>query len=415
MKENISLSLQSIYSHKLRSLLTMLGIIIGIASIITIVSTIKGTNEQIKSNLIGAGNNVVTVSLSRDDGNYDPAYSELPAGVKVCTEDVRKSLLDLGGVSDAALYLSRDWSDGVFFRNNPFSGTLVGADENYLRVYGYSVDEGRDFTPDDFKKRRKVAIVDTEVTSYLFEGEDPVGQTIEISSEPFIIIGVASLSSSADIKIESYKDYQMYTQEAGGKMIIPAVCWPVVYRYDEPYSVAVRSVNTDAMTTAGTNVAEALNDALVSAEGIKYTAKDVLEQAAQIQELSASTNRQLVWIASISLLVGGIGVVNIMLVSVTERTREIGLKKAIGARKKRILIQFLTEAAVLTCLGGIIGVIVGIGLSLLLSVFSGTPTAISVAACLIAVVFSIVIGIVFGLIPAVKAANLNPIDALRRD
>ena len=131
--------------------------------------------------------------------------------------------------------------------------------------------------------------------------------------------------------------------------------------------------------------------------------------------MSTATNRQLVWIAGISLIVGGIGVMNIMLVTVSERTHEIGLKKAIGAKKKRIRAQFLTEAAVLTSLGGILGVIFGIGLAKLLSSLSQTPSAISVPAILIAVVFSMAIGILFGLIPAVKASNLNPIEALRRE
>ena len=146
-----------------------------------------------------------------------------------------------------------------------------------------------------------------------------------------------------------------------------------------------------------------------------YRSEDLLEQAQQLQEMSNATNQQLIWIASISLLVGGIGVMNIMLVSVTERTSEIGLKKAIGAKKRRIRIQFLTEAAVLTSIGGIIGVIIGILLAQLISITNGIPVAISVPAILVSVGFSSIIGVVFGMLPAVKAANLNPIEALRRD
>ena len=140
-----------------------------------------------------------------------------------------------------------------------------------------------------------------------------------------------------------------------------------------------------------------------------------MERVRNLQKLSESTNQQLIWIASISLLVGGIGVMNIMLVSVTERTSEIGLKKAIGARKKTILAQFLTEASVLTSIGGIIGVISGIALSKVVSEVSGAPTAVSIPAIIISVVFSMVIGLVFGLLPSVKAARLNPIDALRSE
>ena len=179
--------------------------------------------------------------------------------------------------------------------------------------------------------------------------------------------------------------------------------------------MAVKAVSTDKMTYAGNNVASSLNDTNVSNDTFKYEAYDLLKQAADLQSLSEATNTQLLWIAGISLLVGGIGVMNIMLVSVTERTREIGLKIAIGARQRRILWQFLTEAAVLTSLGGILGVMCGVGLAMLLSQVMGTAVAISVPACLIAVVFSMAIGIVFGLVPAVKAAKLNPIEALRRE
>ena len=196
----------------------------------------------------------------------------------------------------------------------------------------------------------------------------------------------------------------------------------MVFRFDEPRSVAVKVASTDDMTRAGQAVAEELNKTQIigysasgSASGFSYRSEDLLEQAQKLQEMSNATNQQLIWIASISLIVGGIGVMNIMLVSVTERTSEIGLKKALGAKKRRIRMQFLTEAAVLTSLGGIIGVASGIGLAELISNMMQIPVSVSVPAILIAVAFSTVIGIVFGLVPAIKAANLNPIDALRRN
>jgi len=170
------------------------------------------------------------------------------------------------------------------------------------------------------------------------------------------------------------------------------------------------------MATVGKKAADILTQTQITGTdtGFDYRSSGMLEQAQQLQSMSKSTNTQLIWIASISLLVGGIGVMNIMLVSVTERTSEIGLKKAIGAKKKRILLQFLTEAAVLTSIGGIIGVLTGVGLAELISTIMQIPVAISVPAILIAVVFSTLIGVVFGLLPATQAANLNPIDALRR-
>ena len=215
--------------------------------------------------------------------------------------------------------------------------------------------------------------------------------------------------------INSYQDYWMYSGNTSGTMFIPDVTWPVAYRYDEPQSVAIRATSTNDMTKAGDNVAKYLNENVISTDTFKYQSVDLLQQASDLQSLSEATNKQLIWIAAISLVVGGIGVMNIMLVSVTERTREIGLKIAIGAQQSRILWQFLTEAAVLTSMGGILGVATGIGLAEMLSHIMGTPVAISVPACVIAVAFSMVIGVVFGLVPAMKASKLNPIEALRRE
>ena len=170
------------------------------------------------------------------------------------------------------------------------------------------------------------------------------------------------------------------------------------------------------MTKAGQRTANILNATITAQEPtVTYAAQDLLGIVKQQQELASASNMQLIWIAGISLLVGGIGVMNIMLVSVTERTSEIGLKKAIGARKGVILAQFLTEAAVLTSLGGLLGVGAGIAMSQLIHRFSGIPVAINVPAAVIAVLFSMVIGIVFGLLPSVQASNLDPIEALRRE
>ena len=199
-------------------------------------------------------------------------------------------------------------------------------------------------------------------------------------------------------------------------MYVPDTAWPVLYGYDEPQSVILKLDSVDNMTVAGKDASNILNTGLnATDETLKYKADDLLKQAEDIQKLSQSTNTMLIWIAGISLLVGGIGVMNIMLVSVTERTQEIGLKKAIGARKGKILGQFLTEAAVLTSLGGLIGVIVGIILAEVISRITSTLVAISVPASVLAVIFSMAIGIIFGLLPSYKAANLNPIDALRHE
>lgn len=441
MLENIRLSFQGIWSHKMRSFLTMLGIIIGIAAIIAIVSTIQGTNEQIKQNLIGSGNNVVEVQLYQYGSPVDMTYESLPDGVSVLTESTRQQVMELPEVENVSLYLCRNQDyNAVFHLGTALNGgKIIGADEHYLSVYGYQIYRGRGFDKADYQKIRKVALLDEQAAKTLFNTEDPLGKTIEIKKEPFTVVGLIRESNTFTPSIDSVEDYYTYyNEDTSGMVVVPSSVWPVIYRFDEPQNAAIKAVSTDDMTAAGKEAVDILNaaaglplsvnsdgtgtegvvtvteeDTSQDAEALQYKNEDLLEQAKQLQEMSASTNRMLVWIASISLLVGGIGVMNIMLVSVTERTREIGLKKAIGAKKSRILGQFLTEAAGLTSLGGVLGIVLGLILSKVISVMNHTMMAISVPSIIVAVLFSTIIGIVFGLLPSVKAANLNPIDALR--
>ena len=417
MIENIRLSFQGIWSHKMRSFLTMLGIIIGIASIISIVSTIKGTNEQIKKNLIGSGTNTVQIQLYQGDYQYEMLYNGLPDGIPVRDETTMEKIKSVKNVEDAAFYTSRsDYNNSVYYGNNSISGSQVfGVDNSYFTTNGLVLKSGRTFVDSDFTDFHAAAIIDADTADSLFDGENPIGKTIEISSIPFTVVGVVDEGSKFEPVINSIDEYYTYySDSSASRIFVPSSMWPALYSFDEPQNVAIRVSNTEAMTDAGKAVAEIMNTNVTNGE-IKYQAQDLLKQAQDLQDLSSSTNSQLIWIASISLLVGGIGVMNIMLVSVTERTREIGLKKAIGAKKSRILWQFLTEAAVLTSLGGIVGVGAGIGLAAIISRVTSAPVAISVPSIIIAVVFSMVIGIIFGLLPSFKAANLNPIDALRHE
>ena len=417
MIENIRLSFQGIWSHKMRSFLTMLGIIIGIASIISIVSTIKGTNEQIKKNLIGSGTNTVQIQLYQGDYQYEMLYNGLPDGIPVRDETTMEKIKSVKNVEDAAFYTSRsDYNNSVYYGNNGISGSQVfGVDNSYFTTNGLVLKSGRTFVDSDFTDFHAAAIIDADTADSLFDGENPIGKTIEISGIPFTVVGIVDEDSKFEPVINSIDEYYTYySDSSASRIFVPSSMWPALYSFDEPQNVAIRVSNTEAMTDAGKAVAEIMNTNVTNSE-IKYQAQDLLKQAQDLQDLSSSTNSQLIWIASISLLVGGIGVMNIMLVSVTERTREIGLKKAIGAKKSRILWQFLTEAAVLTSLGGIVGVGAGIGLAAIISRVTSAPVAISVPSIIIAVVFSMVIGIIFGLLPSFKAANLNPIAALRHE
>ncbi len=417
MFENIFLALQGIFSHKLRSLLTMLGIIIGIAAIITIVSTIKGTNEQIKQNLIGSGTDAVNIELYQGEGKMNFLWNPVPDGVPIIKKQDLEEIEKIDGVSKACTYMRREYSENVFYKNKSFSGSLYGIDENYFEVNNFYVEMGRTFQEEDFTQFRKVAIIDKETAETLFQGVNPVGKVVEIFGEPFTVIGVSEKKIKFKPVINSFQDYMTYAGQSMGQIFVPDKCWSIICRFDEPQNIVVECNSTDDMTKAGKKTADYLNSRITTngEEEIAYKNDDLLKQAKQIQDLSSSTNNQLLLIASISLIVGGIGVMNIMLVSVTERTKEIGLKKALGARRKRILLQFLTEASVLTSIGGIVGVIVGIVMANVISKIAMTPVAISPVATIIAVVFSTVIGIIFGIIPAMKASKLNPIDALRSE
>lgn len=407
----------------MRSFLTMLGIIIGIAAIIAIVSTIKGTSEQIKENLVGSGDNIVNVKLMSGEWEYVTGENSQPDNVPMITDEIKDEILNIDEVSAVAAYRYGSMYQGVVYGANKLNGaTIVGVDKDYFTVMGYMLTEGRLFSENDRSTYKKFAVVDDATAGTLFNSVDPVGETLEIMGDTYVIIGVVEQNSDFKPTVENVSEwYTYYGSETGGKIFVTDCVWPMIYYFDEPYHVVVKAVDTEAMTQAGKKTEDLLNSYITaddtgetdSSQNYQYKSDDLLETAKSLQEISQSTSRQLIWIASISLLVGGIGVMNIMLVSVTERTREIGLKKALGARKKVILGQFLTEAAVLTSLGGILGVGAGIGLAYLISGIAEVPVAISGAAIALSVIFSMFIGIVFGLIPSVKAANLNPIDALR--
>lgn len=293
----------------------------------------------------------------------------------------------------------------------------MGIDQNYLATCGYILREGRGFDTSDYENYHKVALLDENSSEALFQGEDAVGKTIEIRGEPYLVVGIIVAQKTFEPVINSIDDYYTYAEDSSGKVYIPDTTWPIIYQYDEPQNLIVKVESTDDMTVVGKECAGILNDHLsVSDDTIQYKAGGSLRAGKtdpgtqRVHQHNVDLDRP-----GISLLVGGIGVMNIMLVSVTERTQEIGLKKAIGARKGKILAQFLTEAAVLTSFGGLIGVAVGIALAEIIAKVSETPVAISAPAAVGAVLFSMVIGILFGMLPSYKAANLDPIEALRHE
>ena len=415
MLENIRSSLRGIWSHKLRSFLTILGVIIGIASIIAIVSIVEGTNRNLEKSLVGSGNNVTTIALSQNDWPYDMSNG-LPAGVPVVSQPMLEQISQLDGVEAVTAYRARQSWNAAYYLNRPLSnGIINGIEESYFPTMQYSVTQGRDFTAEEYSGAKKVAIVDQSIVDNLFDGVSPLNKVIEIAREPFIIVGVISDDNAKEREYSSITDYYMYGySESGGQIYVPAEVWPVIYQFDEPQAVGVRVSNTKQMAAIGSRTADLLNS-VIPGDSIKYASINMQEFAEDMKTITSSIQLMLISIASLSLLVGGIGVMNIMLGSVTERTAEIGLKKALGAKKHTILAQFLTESAVLTSVGGILGVLVGIGLAKIISITNQLEFGISIPWIIIAVGFSMLIGLLFGAMPASRAARLNPIDALRRE
>ena len=261
MFENIRLSFQGIFGHKMRSFLTMLGIIIGIAAIIAIVSTIKGTNDQIKNNLVGAGDNLVDVKLSMGGYDITPYDGMNLDNIPVIDGNMLETMKDMKDVAKVCIYHENEMYEGISYRDRSAEGLrIIGTDNSYLDINNYLITAGRKFVQDDFNKRRNVCIIDRNAADSLFEGEEPVNQTIEIKGIPFIVAGVIDKSDDFEPVINSPEEwYTYYGESNSGFIVIPETAWPELFSYDQPFQVIVKATSTEAMSSAGKEVEEYLN------------------------------------------------------------------------------------------------------------------------------------------------------------
>ena len=418
MIENLSEALKGIFSHKMRSFLTMLGVIIGIASILAIVSIVDGTSKKLQKSLIGAGNNVTNVTLqqsSSGDDYYDE--SQVVTSMSPITDSEIKAIKKIPGVEDAATYVSSQFYDGISYKDEAYSGTainLCGITPSYFRTTESRLIYGRNFTHKEYSSSRKVCIISEKICESLFNGTDPTGLVLEIKGEPFFIVGVVGGSENRQTEYDSIDDYNTSLYSSTSSIYIPMKTFAIPVCFDAAENAAIRVSDTRLMKTVGSQAADILNMNTLPS-GYEYRSASSIQADNSLKTLTNAITAMLVSIASLSLLVGGIGVMNIMLVSVTERTSEIGLKKALGARRRDILAQFLTESAVLTGVGGLIGLLLGIIIARIISIFLQITFTIPVMWVFISIGFSLAIGIFFGVAPASKASKLNPIDALRRE
>lgn len=411
--ENIRLSLKGIWSHKMRSVLTMLGVIIGIASIITIIGLINGASNMLMENVSGEGTNTLSLELYDVVNNsyeaYDVYTNGTIDGLSTISQEKLDAIREIDGVTDLSVYYKMTYVLPLVRNDTDNYGRIYGVEKNYFKLTDYRLKRGRLFTQEDYDNKNNVIILDSSYANDLFGNSDWIGRTVTIGSSVFVVVGVI------DTGKDDYDSLLDYENNSGGfyqTCFVPYTSWSLFAGYDNIQELMIAIEDLDDKAAVSTAAGEILNSDLPSSD-YEYKSQNIAEEMAQLQQITNVISILLVGIASISLLVGGVGVMNIMLVSVTERTREIGLKKALGAKKGKILGQFLTEAAVLTSLGGIIGVVLGLSIAKIIGSIVKMQVYVSPLFIVISVLFSMFVGIVFGLVPSRKAANMDPIEALR--
>lgn len=397
----LKIAITAIVKNKLRSFLTVLGIIIGVGAVIIMVSIGKGASEQIEKHIAGLGTNLIVVYPgSQKQGSVKMSRSSSSRLKIEDAEKVKDQATLLSGVSPVVLTRGQ-----IIGGESNWNTTFYGVSTDYLDIRTWELSEGEMFSERDIKNKAKVCILGKTVADNLFPNGGSVGQKVRVKNLPVEIIGV----------LES-KGQDAHGNDADDILIAPY----------STVNARLSRFRFIRMILCSAENAEEMDEALIEVTELMRIAKDIepgeednFTVQTQTQIMDAATESSnvmtvlLASIASVSLLVGGIGIMNIMLVSVTERTREIGVRMAMGARENDILIQFLVEAVVLSLIGGGIGILLGFGGIYLVEHLSDFATAVDSNSIVLAFVFSGLVGIVFGFLPARKAAKLNPIDALQ--
>ena len=390
--------------NKLRSALTMLGIIIGVAAVIAMVAVGAGAQVRIEQQIASIGSNIIIV-LS---GSITSSGVRVGTGnAQTLTEDDAKALARDVPAVQAAAPVSRGGAQ-VVYGNENWGTQILGTTPDYLSIRDLQIDEGQPFTTADVDSAAKVALLGKTVADNLFNGEDPVGKAIRIKNVPFTVTGTL-VSKGQSPTGQDQDDVILLPISSAKKKVIGS---------SQANAASVGQIMVQARDGMTAAALEQMTDILRQRHHIQgsqdddFSVRDMTE-VFKAQESSASVmSILLAAIASVSLVVGGIGIMNIMLVSVTERTKEIGLRQAVGAKTKDILTQFLVEAVTLSVAGGIAGIVLGLTVSALISYFADWSTVVSPGSILLAFVFSALVGVSFGYYPARKAAFMDPIQAL---
>ncbi|MBI5564174.1 MAG: ABC transporter permease [Chloroflexi bacterium] len=404
--QNIKSALRALLANKLRSALTMLGIVIGVGSVVALLSVGTGAQSSITSQISNIGANVITV-YSGTRNNFTPSGAGGGSTAPLTYEE-SKELEGLTGV--AAVSPQVQSRQTLKYQSSQTSVQVVGVEPDYAIVHPDQLDHGRFITAADVTNKSRVAVVGSQIVTDLFGGLDPVGKSIKINGILFQVVGVMKEQGSGGFGFS--RDSTTYVpittamarlsnSRVGNQKSVSTI--EVSATSSESIDPAIAAITAKLRTLHKLTVGE-------TADFTVQSQSDILSAATSV---ASTLTVFLGAIAGISLLVGGIGVMNIMLVSVTERTREIGLRKAVGAKRSDILYQFLTETLVMSILGGIIGIIIGWGIATAVSAAGLITTVVSVESIALAFGFSAAIGVFFGLYPANRAAGLKPIEALR--
>ncbi len=398
--EAISVALAGLKANKLRSFLTMLGVIIGVAAVIVVVAIGQGLKQDTIDRIQSMGTNLLMVRPGM--GRRGGVSSDTPV-ISLEIEDADEIKRTVTGVQDVAPQL--EGSVQAKYRSLNWRTRIVGSTPEFQTVRSWNLAEGRFFTEAEVRGRKRVCILGSEVVNELFFGRSPIGEWVRINGIPFEVIGAAKETGgswgSPDNQIAAPLSTVRY-RVLGGRNI---------------NMIGVAAVNTDAIDKVekGIEVLLRRRHKLRTGQDNDFTIMKQSQMLESMAEASETMTRLLGGIALVSLLVGGVGIMNIMLVSVTERTREIGIRKAVGARRRDILWQFLIEAIVLSVIGGAIGIGLGVGASYIVSTKAGWTAIVSPSSIIYAFIFSAFVGIVFGLWPAKRGAEMDPITALRAD
>lgn len=407
--EEIRFALQSIFAHKMRSVLTMLGVIIGIAAIISIFSIIGGNTEKMKREMIGGNNNTINIQYdsksafqqnTMSDGILSEKEEKKPLYFPFLDEEILKKVNEIPEVLASGLSYQKD---GKIYRKAKGADAKVSAVTSSVEdLEQLNLIKGEGFASQAFKEQQQAIFLQDSLYDELFPNEEGIGQFVEVNGVPFKVQGVFQLDPNSSnlfsFEKRAYVPLQQAHKLSDELDIVPLV--------------TIQTNNTDQLQGAAEKAAKILNQHIPKSD-YEYGIRNLKEFARGLERMNQSSFILLSGIASISLLVGGIGVMNIMLVSVTERTKEIGIKKALGARRKVILKQFLVEAVVLTLIGGVLGVLIGLLSGYAITLSLDYPYIVSVISIVVSLVFCSLMGVIFGLLPAMKASKLNPIEALR--